>query len=396
VPRKLNFSKSRIENLAVSGDSREYHYDTKVPGLAVCVSPAGGKVFYLIRRIGSKVEYLKLGSYPELTPENARDAAQLLNGKVAGGENPGDERRVKRQAATLREAFDHFVEQPTRTRAKRPKSEKTKKEYRLQFEGHLAQWSHRRLSEIRRSEIQTLHNQLGEHTPYVANRVLALLTAIYNEAIDRGSYRGTNPAARIRKFQEQSRERFLRADELPKFWKALEAEPSEKVRDFIKLALFTGQRRSNVLGMRWADLNLDAALWTIPQTKTGRHVVPLSAPALEVLNRRKETAKGEYVFPSRRGSGHLQDPMNAWRSILARAGIGDLRIHDLRRTMGSWQTITGASRPIVGKLLGHTQESTTAIYGRLDLEPVRQSAETATSAMLAAAQPETKGGASNG
>ena len=96
----------------------------------------------------------------------------------------------------------------------------------------------------------------------------------------------------------------------------------------------------------------------------------------------------EFVFPAHHGGGHVKDPMRGWKAICERAGIGDLRIHDLRRTLGSWQTKTGASRPIVGKLLGHTREETTAIYGRLDLEPVRQSAELATAAILAAAVPE--------
>lgn len=113
---------------------------------------------------------------------------------------------------------------------------------------------------------------------------------------------------------------------------------------------------------------------------------PLSAEALAVLKRRKKASENEWVFPAHHGGGHVKDVYRAWRGILKRAGIKDLRVHDLRRTLGSWQTMTGASRAIVGKLLGHTREETTAIYGRLDLEPVRESVETATAAMLKAAK----------
>jgi integrase len=156
----------------------------------------------------------------------------------------------------------------------------------------------------------------------------------------------------------------------------------------VKLALFTGQRRSNVLAMRWDDLDLDRALWTMPHTKTGQHEAPLSAAALEVLERRHaDRGDSEYVLPGLHGRGHLVDPMRAWKRILERAGIGNLRIHDLRRSVASWQTDLGASRAIVGKLLGHVREETTAIYGRPGLQPVRESLEAATTAILAAAKP---------
>ncbi len=139
---------------------------------------------------------------------------------------------------------------------------------------------------------------------------------------------------------------------MAKFWKALVAEPSEKVRDFIKLALFTGQRRMSVLTMKWADVNLDRAVWVMPHTKTGRHTVPLSVTAIEILRRREQSrGDSEYVLPSRH-SGFLKDvPRTAWGDILERAGIRDFRIHDLRRSMGSFQTDEGASRAIVGACL---------------------------------------------
>ncbi len=113
--------------------------------------------------------------------------------------------------------------------------------------------------------------------------------------------------------------------------------------------------------------------------------VHLSGPALEILRRRQADADGqEFVFPGRRHGKPLSDPTKPWKDILAKAGLHDLRLHDLRRTMGSWQAATGASLPIIGKSLGHLNQGTTAVYARLDLDPVKDAVDRATSAMLTA------------
>jgi integrase len=200
----------------------------------------------------------------------------------------------------------------------------------------------------------------------------------------------------VKPFREQSRDRFLLPDEMPRFFQALAAEPNETARDAILLLLFTGARLGNVLGMAWADIDFGRAVWRIPETKGGRPVViPLTPPAMEVLRRRHET-RGEspWVLPGR--TGHLTTLRHVWKGFLARAEITDLRIHDLRRTMGSWQAIQGASLLTIGKSLGHTDPSATAIYARLLLDPVRESTTQATTAMLTAAgmlpAPKTEGG----
>ena len=157
--------------------------------------------------------------------------------------------------------------------------------------------------------------------------------------------------------------------------------------------MFTGQRRSNCTQMRWADIDFKSAVWNLPHTKTGKHKVPLIGEVLKVLQRRHdERVDGaEYVFPGRHGRGFLIDPMRQWRDILKRAGIEDLRIHYLRRSMGSWQVNTGASLSIIGRTLGHTRPETTAIYARVsDVQPVRDAMETATAAIMAAAKATQK------
>jgi len=386
--KRFRFTKESLNRLQPPAVGRFYVYDDTTQGLALCVTSTGAKSFYWYRKVAGKPERERIGGWPEMTVENARRAATSRNGQLAEGKNPGLAARAKRTAPTLGVVFELFLALPTRTKAKRPKSAITIRNYRQVWNAYLADWSDRKLSAIGRTEIEKLHNRLGtEIGHHAANRTLELIRALFNCAIDQNLY-AANPAARLTRFEEVSRERFLQADELPRFWQALEAEPNDKIKDFIKVALFTGQRRSNCLAMKWADVNLETGVWSIPETKTGRHTVPLTGAALDVLkHRHKERGEAEYVFPGLHGRGHLTDPMRQWREILKRAGIENLRIHDLRRSLGSWQAATGASLNIIGKTLGHSRPETTAIYGRLELSPVRAAMETATAAILAAAEP---------
>ena len=235
--------------------------------------------------------------------------------------------------------------------------------------------------------MQKLHQDVGRNNGhYAANRLLALCITIFNKATEFGLWDKTNPALGIKKFREQSRDRFLQADELPRFFQALSQEQNDNVRDYVILALLTGARKSNVLAMRWEQINLNCREWRIPRTKNETpQIVTLSEEACFLLTQRKEKATGDCVFPSTGKTGYLTDPKKGWGRILKRAGIADLRIHDLRRTLGSWQARTGASLAIIGKSLNHKSPQATAIYARLDLDPVRASVEKATKAMLEAA-----------
>jgi integrase len=184
----------------------------------------------------------------------------------------------------------------------------------------------------------------------------------------------------------------MQGDELPRFFQALAEEANDTMRDYFLLSLLTGARRANVLSMHWADVNLERAEWRLKTTKNEvPQTVTLSPQAVEVLRNRLPAIPTGFVFPGKGQSGHLVEPKKGWERILARAGLADLRIHDLRRTLGSWQAKQGASLAIIGKSLNHKNQNTTAIYARLDLDPVRDSVNTATAAMLAAAG--LKGGA---
>jgi len=177
-------------------------------------------------------------------------------------------------------------------------------------------------------------------------------------------------------------------EELERFFKALEAESNTIARDYIYISLLTGARRSNALAMKWEDINVDRLEWKIPETKNGESLtLPLASEVVNILKLRKieNKEKGyndEYVFPSNGKLGHLADPKKPWQRILKAANIKDLRLHDLRRTLGSFQASLGANSFIIGKSLGHKSQQATAIYSRLNLDPVRNSVEMATNEMM--------------
>lgn len=381
----FNFTKANLDALPVpaSGQRVVYH-DAKAKGLQVRVTSTGVKTFSVRRRIkGGEVERVTLGRYPEMTIEQARRQAAEINAAVEGGANPAEAKRAHKGELTFGELFQQYMER--HAKAHKRTWEEDEQRYKQYLEQPLGK---KKLSTIDRQSIATIHANISRAGhPAVANRVLAVVSSVYGRAIEWGLVEN-NPARGIRRNKEHSRDRFLQSDELPRFFAAVAEEPNPMIRDYFLLSLLTGARRGNVLAMRWQDLNLTEGLWHIPETKNGTpQNVTLSPEAVEILAARKVAAEvgAVYVFPSYSQSGHLMEPKKGWKRILERAGLDDLRIHDLRRTLGSWQAKTGASLAIIGKSLNHKSTQTTAIYARLDLDPVRQSVNTATSAMLEAA-----------
>lgn len=373
---RLNFTTERLAKLTCPpGKDRQYFKDAKLPGLVVCVTRTGAKTFFVYKRLNGKPTRYRLGLWPqEFGVDDARKAATKANHLIVQGIDPRQEKRERRAELTFAELFAEKMEE---TKAKRRQS--TCREYERQFNSYLKPWHARRLSEIRHDDVKALHRKLGnDHGVYLANRVLALVHKLFKG-------RPSNPAHGVEKFREQSRERFLAADELPR-WFAAVGQEEEPFADFFTLALWTGARRANLQAMKWADVHLERAVWTIPpdDAKAGKPInVHLSQEAIVILAKRLLARDGsEYVFPSHGKSGHLQEPKGAWARVLDRAGITGLRIHDLRRSLGSWQAATGASLPIIGKSLGHANPSTTAIYARLTMDPVAESVNKATSAMM--------------
>ena len=381
--KTINFTKAEISKLPIPEKGLFYCKDIKEKGLSIYITPNKVITFFVRKRINGKDERLLIGTFPEISIENARKQARVIKGQIAQGINPNEEKNNLQQEITLLELLEQYIERYS-------KKHKATWQYDDKEVRRLtASLAKRKISTIANEEIRKLHEDIGQNSGiYQANRLLAMVRAMYNKAIEWG-YKGINPTNNIKKFKEKARDRFIQPDELPRFFKALDEEESLTSRDYIYISLYTGARKSNVLAMRWEEISFTTKEWKIPKTKNGDSLtIHLPELAIEVLKKRKlenekldlQNFQKQWIFPSLTSkSGHLEEPKKAWKRVLERAEIKDLRLHDIRRTLGSYQAISGASLQIIGKSLGHKSSTATEIYARMNLDPVRQSVDKALS-----------------
>jgi integrase len=378
--QRLAFTVARLERLQPPERGRVYHHDTGCPGLCLCVTAAGAKVFYVYAWHDGRPAQIRIAGFPALNVEQARERARDILAKLAAGIDVQAVRNARREEATVETLWKHWEAVAKPRKRSWPEDER-------QYKTFVKPWANRRLSSIKKADVQALHAKVGrENGFYAANRLLALVRAMFNQSGDIG-HRGDNPAVGVKKFPEESRDRFLQPDELRAFFDALTAQP-ELWQVFFLTCLLTGARKANVRAMRWADIDLERGLWLIAaaDAKAGKPLcVPLSPQAVAILKAHRErVGVSEWVFPSRGKTGHLVEAKGAWKRICTAAGLADCRPHDLRRSLGSWMAISGASLPIVGKALGHTQASTTQVYARLSFDPIKTAVTVAADAMLLA------------
>lgn len=385
MPTTIRFTKATLDNLPLpeAGKRNEYS-DDRVPDLRLRVTSTGAKSFCVFKRVrgGSPIRET-LGSYPAMTIDQARTKAAEVVANIAGGANPSEVRRAARGELTFGQLFNEYMERHARP------NKRTWEEDLQRYEQYLkTPLQAKKLSQIDQQIIRRLLTSItSSGHPAVSNRVKALASTIFNRGIEWG-YITSNPVIGIRGNREISRDRFLSRAEVRRLWTALNETPDNNLRDYISLSLLTGGRRSNITAMRWADIDFSRAVWIIPanESKNGIQMpIALVDEALEVLKYRRETQQGDeiFVFPGTGKTGHLVDPKKGWYALLERAGIEDCRLHDLRRTLASWQAISGVSLLIVGKSLGHKSQQSTQVYARLNMDPVRDGMERGVAAMFA-------------
>jgi integrase len=342
--------------------------DDDLRGFALRLTP-GQKTFIVEKRLYKRLHRVTIGQYGAYTVEQARQKAHAMLQAIFEGKNPAQERRERRQEMTWRELTELYLE-------RHAPRKRTAWNDRNMLNRYFEAWRNRRLSSLTRKDVALLHSEIGESAKYAANRVVALVRKMFNLAHMWGVYQGENPATGIELFPEEKRDRFVQPYELPKLFEALNEEPNPYVKTAFLVALLTGARRGEVLAMRWDDIDLEQAVWRIPHTKANRpHYLPLPQPVVAIFEALPRLHGCPYVFPGRDGKGHLVNIAKAWTRIRVRAGLTDVRIHDLRRTLGSWLAANGASLLLIGRALNHTQVNTTAIYARLNLDPVRAALE---------------------
>lgn len=354
------------------GRKERFIRDDVVRGLGVRVTASGAKSFIFEARIKGRPRRMTLGGWPDLTVVLARQKATEIRGRIALGEDPATEAEAARKEPTFGDLTDMYLERHARPHKRSAK----------QDEYNIARyvpngWKSRRLSDISRSDVARLHAKIGETCGhYAANRTLALLRTVFNLARSWMMFKAENPAQGIKLFKERKRERYLNPQELQRVNAALLQEPDWRWRTYFPLALMLGTRRTELLEMRWADIDFAQRTWRIPETKAGNsHLLPLPGPVIAMLEDLPSRGESQWVFPGEGAKGHIVEPAKAWQRIRERAGVADVRIHDLRHTLASWLVAQGFGLPLIGRALNHTQTATTARYAHLALDPVRAALE---------------------
>lgn len=405
-PMRFNFTKRELDRIKPAS-RQTWVYDTAVKGLCMIVTPAGARTFYLAKRMEGRYRRVKIGTFPEVSIEQARKSALRKINAEADGKNPAEERRQARDSMTFGELFEAYMVR----HAKVKKRESSWREDQRQYDKHLKRWAGRRLDSLTSVDVERLHTKMGSDHPYAANRLLALVSAVFSFAKKPSmGWKGDNPAKGIDRFAEQTRRRWLDSDELPHFIEAVEAETDNTFRDYFRMLLFTGARRENVASMRWDEIDMRRKVWTIPHDKFkgNRPIeIPLVPQAMAILTerskaqdqaRKKRAKKGdtsadprdEYVFPSKRRKSvkpHMYEPKIAFARVCERAGITSLRVHDLRRTVDSWAMRSGVPDPVrKGGMMGHAipKGDMDGVYAMFGANIVRESFEKTVNAMLAA------------
>jgi integrase len=377
-----------VEKIGPPSGGQIFVRDDQLTGLALRITAKGVKSFVFEGRIRGRMRRITVGQYPAMTVLRAREEVLKIKAAIAEGKDPADQRREERSEIRFKAFAELYLERHAK------KQKRSWRQDRRMIESYLSKWQSRKLSDIRPEDIAQLHDKVGrEHGPYTANRVLALLRSMFNLARGWGYLKNDNPVRGIKFFPERKRERFLSPDELKRVLEALSAERNKYWQAYFLLCLLLGPRRSELLGARWADVDLKQRQWAIPSTKAGRsHLLPLPEPAVTILQRVRSGDTSEFLFPGHGATGHLVEPKKAWQRIRGQADVPDVTIHDLRRTLGSWLAARGESLNLVGKVLNHSSVSTTQVYARLSLEPVRRALEANAAQMLGVLPQQPKQG----
>lgn len=340
---------------------------------------ASGKATFVVKyTIGGRrgrQRKVKVGPFGALNAREARADAQAILRRVARGEDPAAERDEDRAGITVAEALDQFLE--LHAAAKRKTG--TVENYRHQIERFLKPaWGKGKVADLSTADVSKLHAEM-KGTPVAANRTLALVSKFANWCELRG-YRPkfSNPAKGIEKYREKHRERYLTPAEIERLSAALvEAEADEWPTAIaaIRLLLFTGARHREITTLTWDAVDMERGIARLGDTKTGARNIMLPAPALAILEALPRRPNNPHVIWGRRPGSHLVGLQNVWERVREKAGLADVRIHDLRHTVASLSVAGGASLKIVGALLGHKSPLTTNRYAHLADDPAKALAD---------------------
>lgn len=353
-------------------------WDRDLKGFGIRVKPTGVKSYLIqYRNTNRRSRRFTLGRTGEFTPAAAREFAAKKLAEVRQEQDPAEKRKLGRSAPNISTLCERYLIE----HAKPHKKASSYREDKRLIEKHIKpKIGSLKIEAVTKSDIIKIHHEM-ENTPYIANRLISLLSKIFNLSEAWGLRPdGSNPAHHIKRYKEKKRERFLDKDELATLGKTLNA--IEKTRaeypdaiTAIRLLIFTGCRVSEILSLEWNWINFETGSIRLPDSKTGSKTIYLGT-ALSLLENTER--KSKYVIPSKMNknkpmSTYVMDDI--WHRIRERAGLKDVRLHDLRHTYASWAVMSGYGLPMTGALLGHSSISTTQRYAHLSNDPLKQAAE---------------------
>jgi integrase len=361
MPTKL-LRQDTIRPLPYLGANNEQciYWDQQLTGFGVRIYPTGRRTFVCSYRIQGRKRLATLGRADILKLDTARKKALSYLGQVADGLDPQTPKDTLKAAGTVKSLAEAYI----------GRHAKLKKGTWADDEAYLARhllprFGTRLALAITTDDMAALHAEIGSKHPYAANRLLEIVRKMYNLGRKWGlvPMDKANPASGVERFPETKRRRFVTPDELPKLSKAIDQEFDEYVRHAIWLLLLTGLRRGELLNAKWSDIDWKQRTLSIPKTKNGEALLaPLSHAAIARLKLVARMQDNPCIICGRKAGQPLVNLNDAWSRIRAAAGLNDLRIHDLRRTVGSWLVRDGASLHLVGSVLNHKDQKTTAGY----------------------------------
>lgn len=385
---RVKITQQTIRTVTVPPDKRRVEvFDSECRGLAIFITRAGSKVWYLNKTIAGRLWRWPIGEFPAVVPEQARKLANRIIGQLADGVPAAEVSTARTVAVTATQndplMSDVLLHAETSVW---PDRAKTWKQHRQIVERYHPGLLRLNASQIDLPTVRRMHTATGKTAGHhSANRWRTVWRSLFKIARTDFRFTGADPFELVKPFTEASRSRRLSQEETGKLIAAIEAEPLENPRDLLTFALLTAARRGNLFGARFEDFNLATGIWTIPEgdTKSGVEIeLPLVPKAVAIVERRLKAAAGRpWLFHGRNVSKPMVDGTKPFQRACGRAGIEGLRFHDLRRSVASWMVDTGAADLVVGAALGHAPTTVTGIYARPSLDAIRAALVKATDSM---------------
>jgi integrase len=334
----------------------------------------GDAIYFLQRKVHGDVRWYTIGRHGSpWTPETARKEASRLLFGLASGHDPRKEQLEREHKRPVSDVSQQYLKEHG------PKLKpRTREEYDRLFAKFInPRFGRKAVGDLSRAEVSKFHAGMSK-TPSQANFALTALSALFSWCEERG-YRPpqSNPCRGITRNKHQKIERYLTADEFARLGQVLDRLGAEQGAHLyalaaIRLLLLTGARRSEILTLRWQEVDLSRRRLLLHDSKTGPKVIHLNDGAVAVLSALPRVRDNPYVIVGHVTGTHLVNIHKTWDLVRTLAGLEDVRIHDLRHSFASLAAADGASLPMIGKLLGHNQPRTTARYTHLADDPVHQ------------------------